>query len=249
MIEGRPLIGLTVGPEAEGSAYLRLRSTYPRAIEQAGGVPVLIPPLADRSLDALLSALDGLVLPGGADVDPGYYGEARQERTEVNSSLDRLELAASRWAVASGLPTLGICRGQQVLNVACGGKLLQHIDHHRQGEPRDRLVHALEVRAGSRLAEILGSTHIEVNTNHHQAVHADALGADLRPVAWSPDGVVEGLEGETHPWLLAVQFHPEDLVDFHAPSQRLFAAFVAACASTKASPLRTNQAVSSRPDV
>jgi putative glutamine amidotransferase len=225
---GGPLIGLTIGPETENSGYLRLRSTYPKAIEQAGGVPVLIPPLKDESLAALLQRLDGLVLPGGVDVDPAYYGEARDERTEVNSGLDQLELTVAQWAVTSDVPTLGICRGQQVLNVACGGKLLQHIDHHRQGEPRDRLVHGLEVEQGSRLAEILG-TRLEVNTHHHQAVRADALGAGLRPVAWSPDGIVEGMEGERHPWLLAVQFHPEDLVGFHEPSQRLFRAFVQAC--------------------
>jgi hypothetical protein len=140
----RPLIGVTIGPEAEGSGYLRLRSTYPRAIEQAGGVPVLIPPLRDASLRDLLEKLDGLVLPGGADVDPAYYGEARQERTDVNAGLDALELSVARWALASDVPTLGICRGQQVLNVAAGGKLVQHIDQHRQGEPRDRLTHALD---------------------------------------------------------------------------------------------------------
>jgi putative glutamine amidotransferase len=222
----RPLIGLTIAPDSEG--YLRLRSTYPRAIEQAGGVPVLIPPLEDDSLIALLQSLDGLVLPGGLDVDPAYYGEPRHERTEVNESLDRLELTVARWAVSADVPTLGICRGQQVLNVACGGKLIQHIEDHRQGEPRDRLAHPLAVQPGSRLAEILG-THLQVNTHHHQAVRADALGAGLRPVAWSPDGIVEGVESDGHPWLLAVQFHPEDLVAFHEPSQRLFRAFVQAC--------------------
>jgi putative glutamine amidotransferase len=223
-----PLIGLTIGPESESSGYLRLRSTYPRAIEQAGGVPVLIPPLSDASLTALLQRLDGVVLPGGLDVDPAYYGEPREERTEVNSDLDQLELTVAKWALTSEVPTLGICRGQQVLNVACGGKLLQHIEDHRQGEPRDRLAHPLEVQPGSRLAEILG-TRLEVNTHHHQAIRADALGQGLRPVAWSPDGIVEGVEGERHPWLLAVQFHPEDLVAFHEPSQRLFRAFVQAC--------------------
>jgi putative glutamine amidotransferase len=226
----RPLIGVTIGPEAEGSGYLRLRSTYPRAIEQAGGVPVLIPPLRDASLRDLLEKLDGLVLPGGADVDPAYYGEARQERTDVNAGLDALELSVARWALASDVPTLGICRGQQVLNVAAGGKLVQHIDQHRQGEPRDRLTHALEVDPASRLADILG-TRLEVNTHHHQAVRPDALGAGLRPVAWSPDGIVEAVESEAHPWLVAVQFHPEDLVAFHAPSQRLFAAFVQTCSA------------------
>jgi putative glutamine amidotransferase len=227
-VTARPLIGVTIGPEAEGSGYLRLRSTYPRAIEQAGGVPVLVPPLQDASLTDLLEKLDGLVLPGGLDVDPACYGEQRQPRTEVNAELDALELSVARWALASEVPTLGICRGQQLLNVACGGKLIQHIEHHRQGEPRDRLTHALEVDPASRLADILGA-RLEVNTHHHQAIRPDALGHGLRPVAWSPDGIVEAVESDTHPWLLAVQFHPEDLVAFHAPSQRLFEAFVQAC--------------------
>lgn len=222
----RPLIGLTIGPENEASGYVRLRSTYPRAIEQAGGLPVLIPPLADDALKELLGRLDGVVLPGGLDVDPAYYGEMRQPLTEVNAGLDALELAVARWAVNAEVPTLGICRGQQVLNVACGGKLIQHIEHHRQGEPRDALTHTLRVADGSRLASILG-TELQVNSHHHQAV--SAIGDELRSVAWSPDGTVEGLESERHPWLLAVQFHPEDLVGFHEPSQRLFRAFVQAC--------------------
>jgi putative glutamine amidotransferase len=228
LLTERPLIGLTIGPEKEGSLYLRLRSTYTRAVEQAGGVPVLIPPLGDESLRVLLGSLDGIVLPGGADVDPSYYGEPRDPRTDVIVGLDELELAVSRWAVGSSVPTLGICRGQQVLNVACGGKLIQHIEEHRQGEPRDALRHSLDVLPSSRLAAILG-TRLEVNTHHHQAVSADAIGQGLHPVAWSPDGIVEGLESDTHPWLLAVQFHPEDLVGFHAPSQRLFESFIAAC--------------------
>lgn len=230
----RPLIGVTIGPENEGSQYLRLRSTYTRAIEEAGGVPVLIPPLGEAALQVVLVALAGLVLPGGADVDPAYYDESPDPRTEVIAGLDRLELAVAHWAVSSQVPTLGICRGQQVLNVACGGKLLQHIEEHKQGEPRDALRHSLEVLPESRLASILG-THLDVNTHHHQAVRADGLGRGLRPVAWAPDGIVEGLEGETHPWLVAVQFHPEDLVGFHQPSQRLFEAFIQAAAEASRS--------------
>ena len=125
------------------------------------------------------------------------------------------------------MPTLGICRGQQLLNVALGGSLIQHLDDHRQPGDRTALTQPLTVAPGSRLAEIFGSTRIEVNTMHHQAV--DQLGRGLSAVAWAEDGTIEGLESTQHPWLLMVQFHPEELVDFHEPSQRLFAAFVEAC--------------------
>jgi gamma-glutamyl-gamma-aminobutyrate hydrolase PuuD len=112
-----------------------------------------------------------------------------------------------------------------VLNVACGGKLLQHIERHRQGEPRDRLAHSLQVREDSRLAEILG-TSLEVNTHHHQAVRADALGAGLRPVAWSPDGIVEAFERPGEGWLLAVQWHPERVDEVDSACRRLAEALV-----------------------
>jgi putative glutamine amidotransferase len=218
---------MTIGPEKEGSAYLRLRSTYARAVEAAGGLPVLVPPFVDRdALHALLGRLDAIVFPGGLDVDPAEYGEAPHPETEVNPNLDELELAVARWAASSEVPTLGICRGQQLINVALGGSLIQHIDGHRQGEPRSRLGHALNVAGDSRLAGILGATDLEVNTHHHQAVQR--LGAGLEAVAWAPDNTVEALESRDHPWLIAVQFHPEDLVGFHAPSQRLFGALVEA---------------------
>src|SRR4051812_22984586 len=133
----RPLVGLTIGPENESSRYLRLRSTYPAAIEAAGGLPVLIPPLADDlALGELLGRLDALVFPGGLDVDPAEYAESLAPETEVNPALDRLELAVARWAATSSVPTLGICRGQQLLNVALGGSLIQHMDGHRQAGDR-----------------------------------------------------------------------------------------------------------------
>ena len=225
-----PLVGITVGPGEAEPGYLHLRGTYPRAIERAGGLPVLVPPLQDSvALAELLGRLDAIVFPGGADVDPAEYGETPHSMIRVNSVLDRLELAVARWAAQQRVPTLGICRGQQVLNVALGGSLVQHIEGHRQGEqgkPRDALTHGLSVAADSRLATILGSTEMQVNTHHHQAVQRLAPG--LRAVAWAPDGTIEGLESTSHPWLITVQFHPEDLVGFHSPSQRLFSALVTA---------------------
>ncbi|HLZ31156.1 MAG TPA: gamma-glutamyl-gamma-aminobutyrate hydrolase family protein [Chloroflexota bacterium] len=226
-MQSRPLIGITVGPPDDGSPYVQTRSSYVRAVEAAGGLPVLIPPVGADALDTLLARLDGIVFPGGADVDPAEYGEARQPRTEVVSELDRLELAAARWAVHSEVPTLGICRGQQVLNVALGGSLIQHLDDHRQPGDRTALTQKLRITPGSRLADVFGATEIEVNTMHHQAVNHVATG--LEAVAWSEDGTIEGIESHAHPWLLMVQFHPEELVGFHVPSQRLFSAFVDAC--------------------
>jgi putative glutamine amidotransferase len=151
----------------------------------------------------------------------------RQPKTEVVAELDRLELAVAYWAIHSDVPTLGICRGQQLLNVALGGSLIQHLDEHRQPGDRTALTQTLTVTPGSRLAGVFGATRIEVNTMHHQAVREVANG--LEAVAWSEDGTIEGMESNDHPWLLMVQFHPEELVDFHEPSQRLFSAFVAAC--------------------
>src|SRR5712691_6263050 len=210
-----------------GSPYVQLRGSYAHAIESAGGLPVLVPPMPPEAVSALLERLDGVVFPGGADVDPAEYGEAPHPKTESNPDLDQLELAVARWAVRSDLPTLGICRGQQVLNVALGGSLIQHLDDHRQPGDRTALTQTLTVTPGSRLAEVFGATRIEVNTMHHQAVKEVARG--LTAVAWSEDGTIEGIESHDHPWLLMVQFHPEELVDFHPPSQRLFNAFVEAC--------------------
>jgi putative glutamine amidotransferase len=223
----QPLIGITVGPREAGSPFLQTRSTYTRAIEVAGGLPVLIPPLEAPALVALLERLDGLVFPGGADVDPAAYGQAREPKTDVVEELDRLELAVARWAIHADVPTLGICRGQQLLNVAMGGSLIQHVDDHRQPGDRAVLTQPLTLAAGSRLAALFGSTEVEVNTMHHQAVKDVADG--LQAVAWSADGTIEGLESDVHPWLLMVQYHPEELVAFHEPSQRLFGAFIDAC--------------------
>jgi putative glutamine amidotransferase len=152
----------------------------------------------------------------------------------VDDVLDQLELTLGRWALAEGKPLLGICRGQQALNVATGGTLYQDIGLaldspfvHWQDAARDSLVHPIAVARDSRLAAIFGTTDLHVNSMHHQAV-AD-LAPGWRGVARAPDGVLEAMEHEEHPFAIAVQFHPEELIRHHAPSLRLFQAFVAAC--------------------
>jgi putative glutamine amidotransferase len=238
---GRPLIGITTGPLAPrppSPAGLRQNRAYARAVAAGGGAPVLIPLLDDpAALRAIYARLDGVLLPGGADVDPARYGEATRPDCQVagvDALLDAVELQLARWALDDARPLFGICRGQQTLNVAAGGTLYQDLPTqlpgslaHQQPNARDQLVHAIAVAADSRLAAVLGATALEVNSIHHQAIAR--LAAGLRATAHSPDGVIEGVEAPGHPFALAVQFHPEELVPDHAPSARLFAAFVAAC--------------------
>lgn len=233
----RPLIGISLGRHVDrrGRAYLRLPESYALAIAAAGGAPVLVPPIDDAdALERIVESLDGVLFPGGVDVHPRHYGEEVHPTVVVDEPLDALELQLARRAAERELTTLGICRGQQLLNVALGGSLYQDLPSagvaHPQSDAaiRDDLAHAIEVEEGSRLAAIFGARRFEVNSFHHQAVKQ--LGRGLTPVAWAEDGVVEAVESAEHPWLLAVQFHPEDLVERHEPSRRLFAAFVAACA-------------------
>lgn len=228
-----PLIGIPASADPT-----RSRAAYVQALERAGGAPLLIPLLEDpRALEAVLERLDGLLLPGGPDVDPQHYREAALPNVnEVVAQADRVELLLARAAAAAATPLLGICRGSQVLNVALGGSLYQDLRSqrattldHAGSRPiaRSHLLHAVRIEPGSRLAAVLGSTGLMVNSLHHQGIKTVA--PSLEPVAWSPDGVIEGVEG-TRGFCLAVQWHPEEL-----PAQpaavRLFEAFVAACSS------------------
>ena len=239
----RPLIGITTGPLPPRPPYTagwRQNRAYAQAVAAAGGLPVLLPLLDDPdTLRALYACLDGLLLPGGGDVDPARYGQRVRPECHVDGAdalLDEVELRLARWALDDGRPLLGICRGQQVLNVAAGGTLYQDLAieapgslAHRQPDARTELVHAVAVAASSRLGAVLGAPALRVNSIHHQAVARLAPG--LRAVAWAPDGIVEGVEVAHHPFALAVQFHPEELVPGHEPSARLFRAFVAAAAA------------------
>ncbi|HZS01723.1 MAG TPA: gamma-glutamyl-gamma-aminobutyrate hydrolase family protein [Chloroflexota bacterium] len=236
-----PLVGITCATlAARGQRPLGFRQnqSYARAVAAAGGLPVLLPLLDDEvALRAVYERLDGVLLPGGGDLNPARYGEiARPECSVegVDDQRDAVELTLARWALADGKPLLGICRGQQALAVATGGALYQDIPTqlaralaHEHADARAALVHPIRVEPDSRLAAVLGGAELRVNSIHHQAVAR--LGDGWRPVAWAPDGVLEGIEQPDHPFALAVQFHPEELVPDHAPSARLFAAFVAAC--------------------
>lgn len=232
----RPLIGITCATHGteSGRPLFGLYQSYARAVAAAGGAPVLIPSLGASEMDSLRSlfeSIDGLLLPGGADIQPSTYGaEPHPKLGGVDASLDDTELRLARWALAEQVAVLGICRGQQTLNVAAGGTLYQDIPSelpdaltHRV-EPRNAIAHDIHVEADSRLADLLGATDIPVNSLHHQAVREVAPGFEV--VARAPDGVIEGLERPDHPFAVSVQFHPEELVPGHEASERLFTRFI-----------------------
>jgi putative glutamine amidotransferase len=242
-----PLIGVTTSEVRRGDlATLRrhgeppqhemaLGLTYMRAIELAGGVPVVLPPLGPGAMSTLLTRLDGVCLSGGPDLDPAAYGaRAHEALGPVEPALDRFELELARAADAAGLPLLGVCRGAQAINVARGGTLHQHIEGHRQTDLATVPTHPVRVAASSRAAQLLGGHSAEVNSFHHQAV--DVLGDGLVATAWAPDGTIEGVEDPRHPCLLAVQGHAETLV--HDPAHlALFAALVQAAGHSSAGTL------------
>jgi putative glutamine amidotransferase len=218
-----PLIGVTTSEVRRGElATLRrhgeppqhemaLGLTYMRAIELAGGVPVVLPPL-HNGIATLLDRLDGVCLSGGPDLDPAAYGaRAHESLGPTEPALDRFELALVRAADAAGVPLLGVCRGAQALNVARGGTLRQHVEGHRQTELATQPVHAVRITAQSLAARLLGAEQADVNSFHHQAV--DTLGEGLIATAWAPDGTVEAIEDPRHPFLLGVQWHAETLVE------------------------------------
>lgn len=197
-----------------------------RAVERAGGVPVVLPPLEAGAMATLLDRLDGVCLSGGPDLDPSAYGARAHELLgPTEPSLDRFELELARAADARGLPLLGVCRGAQTLNVARGGTLHQHLDGHRQTELASQPTHAVRLAQRSRAARTLRTCTTEVNSFHHQAV--DRLGSNLRASGWAADGTIEAIEDPRRPFLLGVQWHAETLIDM--PGQlALFEALVVA---------------------
>jgi putative glutamine amidotransferase len=196
---------------------MALGMTYVRALEAAGALPVVVPPLAHRDVPRLLARLDGLVLSGGPDLAPAGYGaEPHQELGSTEPGLDAFEYAMAREALRLELPMLGICRGAQTLNVARGGTLHQHLPDvvgdviaHRQSVDGRVPTHPVTILPGSRLAGVLGTTQLSVNSFHHQAV--DRLGAGLSACAWAPDGAIEAIEDPEQPFVMAVQWHAETL--------------------------------------
>ena len=224
------------------------RAKYRGSLERAGAEPVLIgPPQYMASVPDLIERFDGVLLPGGGDVEPELYGGLDHDAVRrVPPDLDAFQIEVVRAARRSRTPLLGICRGIQVMNVALGGSLYEDIAdqyeapggmrlRHEQTPDmaRDETSHRVEITAGSLLATLLGTTSLDVNSLHHQALRRVA--ADLVPVAAARDGIVEGLElREGHPCFVGVQWHPEELSERDEPSRSLFHGFVAFAAKRAA---------------
>lgn len=246
---GRPLIGITTQtlhsidgiPEGLPSSWM-MNQRYFHAVAEAGGAPVMIPLLDEDTptLRAVYAALDGILLPGGVDMDPDTFGEPRSPylgRTDL--ARDAVELTLTRWATEDKKPLLGLCRGSQVINVALGGTLYQDLDADypqaikhdyfpTAGFARDYLAHTVEVAATSRLRRILDRSDVLVNSMHHQGVKQ--LGSGLVVSAVAPDGLIEGIESANGHFMIGVQWHPESLVDHDDGMRRLFNTFITASA-------------------
>lgn len=212
----RPVIGITsYAQEARWGVWhvpaALVPLAYVQAVESAGGRAVLIPP-SEEGIDETLDALDGVIFSGGADVDPELYGAEPHPETDVpHSHRDAGELALLHAALERDLPTLAICRGFQLLNVARGGDLIQHLpeevgDGIHKDVPGEFTHHPVEVKAGTRLSEILGEES-HVTSHHHQAVRR--LGDGLVECAWADDGTLEALEDPSRRFVVGVQWHPE----------------------------------------
>ncbi|HEY7479938.1 MAG TPA: gamma-glutamyl-gamma-aminobutyrate hydrolase family protein [Gemmatimonadales bacterium] len=240
----RPIIGIPTQtlhamdgiPEGLPESWV-MNQRYSRVVAAAGGLPVMIPLLEDDgTLRALYDRMDGVLIPGGVDMDPSNYGETPLPTCgRLDPARDRVELQFARWAIAEGKPLFGLCRGLQIVNVALGGTLYQDIAAQRNdaikhdyfptaGYSRDHLAHSVTVTSGSRLDAMVGTAPLRVNSMHHQAVKDLAPG--LAPTAVAPDGLIEALESTDQPFVLGVQWHPESLTERDPRMQRLVAGFV-----------------------
>ena len=233
----RPLIGVTLDAEKPGGyskfPWYALRQNYCEAVIQAGGLPIALPHEPENAA-AYLDTIDGLVVTGGAfDVDPSLYGDGDRHDTVVTKDRrTAFEMAMTKGALERDMPVLGICGGQQLLHVALGGRLIQHIPDsiqdalaHEQPNPRNEPGHDVAVAKGTKLHAIVGAETLAVNSAHHQAARDEPRGVVVN--ARSPDGVIEGIEAPAYRFCLGVQWHPE----FHISEgdRRLFRAFIAAC--------------------
>ncbi len=233
-----PKIGITLDYEIEQTyskyPWYALRENYCASVAQFGAVPVPLahfPALADDYLDMI----DGLIVTGGNfDVSPELYGqEINSDKVSLKNTRTQFEYAILQGAIARNMPILGICGGQQLLNVVLGGSLIQHIPDgfphstilHEQPNPRNQVSHHVKITAGSLLANIVKQAEIMVNSAHHQAVEVVASGVIVNAIA--PDGVIEGIEYGAHPFCIGVQWHPEFLIT--PADQAIYAAFIAAC--------------------
>ncbi len=243
----RPIIGIPTqtlqslgGVSAEIPPSWVMSQRYITTLTAAGAIPWMIPLVDEATLRGVFDALDGVFLPGGADIDPVSYGTDPHPLCDrTDPERDRVELLLARWAMERGTPVLGVCRGMQLINVAAGGSLYQDLAEQLPGSikhdyfpfkgaayRRDFLAHSVDVSPNTRLARLFGEGKLQVNSMHHQGVRE--LGTGLRATARSPDGLIEGLETTGRNYVFAVQWHPEALTDHDTHSREMFEDFIAA---------------------
>ncbi len=232
----RPRIGVTSWHHKDlEETWEYVRDNYTRSVYRAGGLPIIFPMSSteDTVLDEYLANVDGVLFTGGEDVHPKHYGEAvRPLCDKIDPERDDFELGLARRALERRIPTFGICRGLQLLNVACGGTLYQDLserpgtrpEHRTKREERAQLRHGVRILPDTRLREIIGSEEVKVTSTHHQLINR--LGNGLRVAALGDDGIIEGIERPDHPFFLAVQWHPERMADHHPDQFALFQALV-----------------------
>jgi putative glutamine amidotransferase len=244
----KPIIGITPGTKLVERPhgqfhYVNLNEDYAAGVEAAGGIPVVLPFQDDPA--ALLPILDGVLFSGGPDVDPARYGDdsIHPKTYGIDPRRDAFELGLVRAAEAAGVPILGICRGIQVLNVALGGTLIQHVADGRENLPGighgqdavnlpgDQIGHLVEVLDHPMAATLGGPGGLGVNTFHHQAIAQPADTLDV--LAWSPDGLIEAVAGRGDAFILGVQWHPEMMFRAHSNQLRPFSALIEAARSRK----------------
>jgi len=245
----RPVIGITTQnlhaidgiPEGLPQSWM-MNQRYILAATNAGGIPWMVPLLEDSTaLRAIYDRLDGILLPGGVDLDPATFGERPTAKCgRLDPARDQIELQLTRWAMEDGKPLLGLCRGIQVMNVACGGNLYQDLESEfpdsikhdyfpTAGYARDYLAHAVELEPGSRLQKSMERPVMTVNSMHHQGIKQ--LASALVPTAWAPDGLIEGVESEDDHFMVGVQWHPEMFEASDSGTRRLFREFIEAAGS------------------
>jgi putative glutamine amidotransferase len=238
----KPLIGITTKTRFSGGGDFSSNTEihyspidYIRSVDKAGGVPILIPMVAsEEAADLWLARLDGVILSGGMDVDPNYYGqEPVRDLGGIDGAKDDLEMMLIPKLFEKRIPTLAICRGIQAVNVSAGGTLFQDVKifsdkvlKHSQRTTDERPTHSITIEPDSWMEKVFGTTSTRVNSYHHQSV--DRVAEGFRVTAKAPDGIIEAMEHTDHPYMMCVQFHPELMT--HLPEfNRLFVSHVEAC--------------------
>lgn len=233
-----PVIGITCGHQWENSERYYVNTPYINAIIVAGGIPILIPYMSEAKLAEILKMIDGLLIPGGIDIDAKLFNQELHPNSGlIDPWWDQLDLTMILGAMARQLPILAICRGCQILNVAYGGTIIQDIDSqvekpikHQQQAPKWYGTHLITITKPSLLQSIMNTDLMRVNSFHHQAV--DRIASGFKVSAVSSDGIIEAIESCDHHFVLGLQWHPELMVEHYPEFKKLFSAFVLAASAT-----------------